>query len=118
MASMILISPIRLNYGPGYGSGRPILRALHNFGHLEEHYTHQTTLNILRVMDAAGMWPQKYLPPVLHGRCCICRNMKRWKSADGFTRKGEKYGQSEESLPGCRSLYRTGCREETPKENG
>jgi hypothetical protein len=38
------------------------LTALHNFGHLEEHYTHQTTLNILRVMDAAGMWPQKYLP--------------------------------------------------------
>ena len=38
------------------------LAALRNFGHLEEHYTHQTALNILRVMDAAGMWPQKYLP--------------------------------------------------------
>ena len=38
------------------------LAALHNFGHLEEHYTHQTTLNILRVMDAAGIWPKKYLP--------------------------------------------------------
>ena len=38
------------------------LTALHNFEHLEEHYTHQTTLNILRVLDAAKIWPQKYLP--------------------------------------------------------
>ena len=37
------------------------LTALHNFEHLDEHYTHQTTLNILRVLDASKIWPQKYL---------------------------------------------------------
>jgi hypothetical protein len=30
--------------------------ALHNFEHLEEHYAHQTALNILRVLDAHLSW--------------------------------------------------------------
>ncbi len=38
------------------------LTALHNFEHLEEHYKHQTTLNILRVLNAARTWEGKPLP--------------------------------------------------------
>ena len=38
------------------------LAALQNFAHLEEHYTHQTTLNVLRVLDTAKIWPQQCLP--------------------------------------------------------
>ena len=38
------------------------LTALYNFEHLEEHYQHQTVLNILRVLDASNIWRQNKLP--------------------------------------------------------
>jgi hypothetical protein len=38
------------------------LAALRNFGHLEENYSHQTAFNLLRVLDTAKIWHQKYLP--------------------------------------------------------
>ena len=38
------------------------LTALNNFEHLEEHYRHQTVLNILRVLDASNIWKQNKLP--------------------------------------------------------
>ena len=40
----------------------PYLEALHNFEHLEEHYKHQTALNILRVLDTSSTWRRKCLP--------------------------------------------------------
>ncbi len=38
------------------------LWALHNFEHIEEHYAHQTALNILRILDASKIWQNKRLP--------------------------------------------------------
>ena len=38
------------------------LWALRNFEQLEEHYKHQTALNILRVLDAGKIWGEKRLP--------------------------------------------------------
>jgi hypothetical protein len=38
------------------------LWALRNFDHLHEHYTHQTALNILRILDTWRRWGQKPVP--------------------------------------------------------
>jgi hypothetical protein len=40
----------------------PYRLALRNYGHLEEHYSHQTVLNILRVLDAWRRWGKNPLP--------------------------------------------------------
>jgi hypothetical protein len=40
----------------------PYLWALRNFEHLQEHYKHQTALNILRLLDTWKRWGQKPVP--------------------------------------------------------
>ena len=47
---------------PRFQRRKAYLTALHNFEHPEEHYSHQTSLNILRILDTAQIWNQKYLP--------------------------------------------------------
>jgi len=38
------------------------LAALQNFDHLDEHYTHQTPLNIISLLDCFRLWDEKRLP--------------------------------------------------------
>lgn len=40
----------------------PYLLALRNFEHLEEHYRHQTSLNIIRILDTFQLREQRRLP--------------------------------------------------------
>ena len=48
-----LAHPIEL--WPRLRRREPYLYALHNFEHLEEHYLHQTALNVLRVLDSRSL---------------------------------------------------------------
>ena len=45
-----LAHPVEL--WPRLQQRKPYLSLLHNFNHIEEHYTHQTALNIMRVIDS------------------------------------------------------------------
>ena len=68
----------------------PIYTALHNFEHLEEHYAHQTALNILRVLDASNNLEKNHCPEVLHGKCCSFQNTKLWNHGWLLYRRKQK----------------------------
>jgi len=68
------------------------LTALHNFEHLDEHYTHQTTLNILRVLDASKIWPQKISVRRFYpADAAFARARNTGTVAGCITGEGEKY---------------------------
>ena len=95
----------------------PYLTALHNFGHLEEHYTHQTTLNILRVMDTAGMWPQKYLPAGFTRQMLHLQEhetLEQWLA--GLPEKAKNTDEVKNLCRDVEACIEPAAEQETPKE--